>query len=366
MKNIYELFNDMDIDENEFVEMEVNELDRAKVKRALKESINRKKKIWKRSVAAAVIIVVLSATTFGVTFPAYASSIPVIGDIFRFLDIGRTGLYDDYKEYSSVINTTKESNGIKVTINDAIFDGETVSVAYSLESDQDLGDTPYLFTFLDIIGSNGVAGGNQISKVDENNYVGLMTATGFNRKEKDTVNIKWNIESITNQDSKENITGNWDFALALKATESNTQLIDLSAEHGGVIVHIGEISVTPMSFIVNYDQVVTENIRNKWDMVDVDLEIKDDLGNSYSGKGNGGSGDKEGYKMSWSKTFEKLDQNATKLIITPHLALYEYTSDNHGSVEMTKDGSKEIPVPKKSGKGKEEFILEDIIIELKK
>jgi hypothetical protein len=293
-------------------------------------------------------------------------SIPVIGDIFRFLDIGRTGLYDDYKEYSSEINMTQESNGIKITIIDAIFDGETVSLTYSLESNQDLGTNPILKAYLDIKGSDGLSGGNRISKVDKNNYVGLLTATNHNRKKNDTVNVKWNIESITTQENKEKITGNWIFSLSLKAPESNTQLIDRSAEHDGVIVNIGKISVTPMSFIVYYDQVVSEKVRNKWHMVDVDLEIKDDLGNSYSGKGNGGSGDNEGYKMSWSKTFEKLDQNATKLIITPHLALYEYTSDNHGSVEITKDGQKENPIPKKSGKGKEEFILEDIIIELKK
>ena len=120
-----------------------------------------------------------------------------------------------------------------------------------------------------------------------------------------------------------------------------------------------------MSFIVYYDQVVSEKVRNKWHGVDVDLEIKDDLGNSYSGEGNGGSGDSEGYKMSWSKTFEKLNQNATKLIITPHIRLYEYTSDNYGSVEITKDGPRKIPIPEKPGKGKEEFDLENIIIELK-
>ena len=63
------------------------------------------------------------------------------------MDNGRTGLYDDYKEYSTEINMTEESNGIKVTINDAIYDGKTVSVTYSIESDQDLGDDPIIFGY---------------------------------------------------------------------------------------------------------------------------------------------------------------------------------------------------------------------------
>ena len=64
--------------------------------------------------------------------------------------------------------------------------------------------------------------------------------------------------------------------------------------------------------------------------------MKDDLGNIYWGEGNGGTGDSEGYNISWSKTFEKLDENATKLIITPHITLREYTSENFGSVEITR------------------------------
>ena len=45
MKDIYELLNDIDIDENEFEEMEVSEFEKAKVKKALKKSLNEKKKM---------------------------------------------------------------------------------------------------------------------------------------------------------------------------------------------------------------------------------------------------------------------------------------------------------------------------------
>ena len=70
--------------------------------------------------------------------------------------------------------------------------------------------------------------------------------------------------------------------------------------------------------------------------------------------------------MSWSNTFEKLDPNATKLIVTPHIILRDYNSDNYGSVEISKDREREITLPEKSGKGKEVFVLEDIVVELKK
>lgn len=322
---------------------------------------------WKKSAAASVIIVGFTAAALGFTFPSYASGIPVIGNIFKFLDGGRTAIYDNYKTYSSEINQSAESNGIKLTIQDAIFDGEAVSITYSLESNQDLGDQPRLRGRLDIKGTDGQSGGSQISKVDKNNYVGLVTASSFlNRKESDTVHVQWNIDNIYIQDNKEYIEGNWSFAFALKATENNIQWIDRTVEHNGVKVSIRKISITPMSYIVYYDQEVSKEIQKKWHGVDIDLDIRDDLGHGYSGKGNGGSGDRGGYNMSWSKTFEKLDPNATKLMITPHLRLYEYTSDNHGSVEETRDGSASIPIPDKSGKGQEEFVLEEIIIDLVK
>ncbi|OBZ17320.1 DUF4179 domain-containing protein [Bacillus sp. FJAT-26390] len=368
MKDVYELLNDIDIDEHEFVEMEVDDFEKAKVKEALKESINKKKKVkgWKKKAAAAAIIVGVSAATFGVTFPAYAVSIPVIGDIFRFLDNGRTGLYEDYKQYSTALNMSQESNGIKITINDAIYDGKTVSLTFSIESERQLADHPISHPLLDIKGAYGSGGSIQISKVDKNKYVGLLTSTSHFRKERDSVKIRWKIDSLAIKEAPEKINGNWSFALSLDATERTTQVINQSVEHEGVVVNVGKIAVSPMSFIVYFDQIVSEKTRNKWHGVDVDIEIKDDLGNRYTGQGNGGSGDRDGYNMRWSKTFEKLDENATKLILTPRINFYEHTADNHGSIEMTKDGQKEIPVSLKTGKGREEYAADDIVIELKK
>lgn len=366
MKDMYELLNDINIDEDEFEEMEVSDLERAKVKTSLKKSIKKNKmKVWKKSAMAAAIIASLSVATIGLTFPTYASSIPVVADIFRFLDNGRTGLYDEYKEYSTEMNMTKESNGIKVTINDAIFDGETVSVTYTIESDKDLGKDPIIFDNLDIKGSMGMSGSSRISKVDKNHYVGFSRTTPhFNRTDEDTVKVKWNIDRIIIQGKKEEIKGNWNFAFALNSTDSKMQLVGRSAERDGVKVNIEKLSVTPMSFIVYYDQAISEKVRSKWDDVEVNLEIKDNIGNSYFGEGNGGMG-KDSYNLSWSKTFGILDPKATNLIVTPHITLRNYNSDNHGGVEITKNGEKEIVTPTRSGGKNEEFVLEDIIIELK-
>jgi hypothetical protein len=368
MKDIYELFNEMNIDESEFEEMEVTELEKARVKKVLKKSLGKKTKknnwTWKKSVLASSILIGLSTTMVGFTIPTYASNIPIIGNIFRFFDTDSDGLYGNYKEFSIGMNISQESNGIHMTINDAIFDGKTVSLTYSIESEIDLGENPHIIGPINVKGTAGGTGGSQISRVDDNHYVGLITNSVVNHREEGFANIKWNIKTIINQDTGEEIKGNWNFGLTLEATDSQDLLIGQSAEQDGVKVSIEKLSVTPMSFIVYYNQEVSETVRNQWHGVDVELEIKDDLGNIYSGQGNGGSGDS--YDMNWSATFEKLEQNATKLILTPRVTLRSYNSDNHGEGELTENGVKEISIPEKSGIGTKDYILEDIIIELKK
>ena len=101
-------------------------------------------------------------------------------------------------------------------------------------------------------------------------------------------------------------------------------------------VTIDKITVTPMSFIVYYDQLVSKEVLDKWHGVDVEIEIQDDLGNHYAGDGNGGFGQEN--HMRWSKTFKKLDPDTTKLIITPTVSLVEHTSENHGGVQIMANG----------------------------
>lgn len=297
MKDIYELLNDHNIDDNEFEEMEVTEFEKAKVKSALKKSITKKKKRmgWKMNVAAAVIVLGLSTTTLALSFPAYASNIPIIGDIFKFLDSEKTGFYDGYKEYSTELNMVQESKGIKITINDAVFDGKTVAVTYSIESDRDLGEDLVTDGMLDVKGPDEMTGSSYILKIDNYHYVGLdkITLYGFTSG---NIDINWKPGSIHLLDIDEKIKGNWKFAFSLKATDNQVQLSNQSVEDYGVTVNIEKIAFTPMSFIFSYNQKVTEQVKDKWDGAEVELEVKDDLGNVYLGEGNGGSG-KDIYTM---------------------------------------------------------------------
>ena len=73
----------------------------------------------------------------------------------------------------------------------------------------------------------------------------------------------------------------------------------------------------------------------------------------------------EPHKSSWSATFQKLNENATKLIVTPRVHLRVHTPENHGGVEYVNGKEKKIEVPKKEAKSKD-IVLDDIVIDLKK
>lgn len=73
MKDIYELLNDIDIDEKELEEIEASEIEK-KSEAQLKTiySYEEKDEKLEKGVAAASILVGLSVATLGIGFPTYA------------------------------------------------------------------------------------------------------------------------------------------------------------------------------------------------------------------------------------------------------------------------------------------------------
>lgn len=369
MKNLYKI-----LQEDDFEEMEVSELEKARVKSSLKKSIiqKEKRKSWKLKLVAAAMVCSLSVSAIGLAFPTYASNIPIIGDVFKFLD---EETYGHYKEFSTEMNLNAESKGIKMTINEAIFDGNTVTVTYTIESKKALASNIAMLNHPpNIQGARGMVSNDVISKVDDKHYVGVSRFTPFelDLKEGEPINIDWKINHLILEEDGADIKGKWKFNFSLQATDSTVQLSDKFSEEEGVRVAIEEIMVTPMSFILQYDQIVSKQTEEKWTNIDVQLEVKDDLGNVYVGEGNGGFG-KAPDTMTWSETFGKLDPNATKLIITPTINLVKaveneqsFVNQDEASVNTTesRDFEESMNTTEWTTIMEKELTLEEIIIEL--
>lgn len=365
MKDIYEMLNDIEIDENEFVEMEVDELERKRVKSKLKKSMKKSSSRGK-GVAVASIAFAL-AITLGMSFPTYAKQIPIIGDIFKALG---NSIYENYKDSASEINITKESNGINITINDAVFDGSNITLTYTIESDKDLGEDIRLWDWIKIKGyehSGGTSSYNFI-KVKDNTYVGKENINMFDLAQNPGENIEFtlNIRGIVNNDDMSEIKGKWKFDIILDATKGDTIVVDKSVEKDGVVATIDRLIINPMSTFIAFSQNVSKEVRDKYDSAMMELEVKDDLGNIYSSDQHGSTGDFD-LNLSSSTTIEKIKEGATQLIITPKVILKDlgevkyveqeakdgFTGETHIGFAETYDCI-----------GRKELILDDIVIDL--
>lgn len=155
--------------------IEVPEDIKSKINDTLVNLNTRKKKKTKLKIAISVAAIFVAFLTLGITMPAYAQNIPIIGSIFKLLD---NGFYEEYDEYASDINVTKESNGVKVTISSIVYDGIDLNVAYTVESDKKI--TTNIFELNKEVTVNGKktsfglgASGKYIE--EEKTYVGIVS-----------------------------------------------------------------------------------------------------------------------------------------------------------------------------------------------
>jgi len=361
MKDIYELLNDVDIDINEFEHVEVSKHEREQVKKELKKKIHMNKPSkWKKTMTAASIAIgISSASLFGLSFTTFAEEIPIIGGIFKLFN--ENGLYKEYDANANKLNLVKEGQGIKVTLNEAVFDGRALYVTYEIESEKDLGPSPEIIGFPEIKGSHTFfhAGKYEIKKTGDHQYVGMMTSRLLiNGKGLSEGNFELNIEGfkIDSAIDGEQISGNWDFEFDLKTTKHHEQVVNLVREQKGITFNVTRITYTPMSFIVNYDVSISKEVDEKWDFECIDIkEVKDDLGNVYVSSWDGGYS--EGDIFHYTYTLEKLNPGASKLIVIPIVRLLAADgTDERGNVYREENSSAPDEV----------FELEPIVIEIEK
>lgn len=337
-----------------FIENTVEIADRQKKKK-------RRRIKYSSTMVAGLTVVIL----FCISNPAIASKIPFLGDIFSYLNKDIEKIYEPYLEYSTPINISKESNGITVTIKNAIFDGRILNFTYEIDSDRDLGDYP-------ILGVSSVKKvsdnlGNQLEYLNEkqerlegNSYIGQATYKVNNEVENlklliDLKNIVLlneggdGISMITTAsddevklegDIKEIIDGQWTFDIELNAVENSIIEANETVKNDSYDFTIEEISISPVSFNIDYNILLKEISKEKWKFDSFDLEVKDDLGNIYKSENFGMRGNNTGW---WAnKIFERVNEKASKLIITPKVIEKRWLIESNNYEGMNKYEYREI------------------------
>jgi hypothetical protein len=301
--------------------MQVTDIEKARVKKRVIGNQRGKsvRSIW-RNVAAAVLITGTSMATLGIAFPGVAAQIPFMQGIFSYFETDEDNFYTKYGDHATAIEQVQTSNGVTVMIENAVYDGASVTIAYALETEKELGETPY-FSFgqaLDVQGSDGFTGENELQKISDTRYAGVIRLTPVFEKQPDTVQVQWAPDSFTNSTTNQVLTGDWSFNFQVTQTENEVQVVNQAAFDKGVTLLINELRNTEVSTVIDYDQIIDPSLLEEWKDISPLLEVKDDLGNDYQVKPNGGmSEDSETYE--WSDTIGIVDPKATKLYIEPTL-----------------------------------------------
>lgn len=328
--NDYKKLVDINIDEIEPVE--VSGFEKKRVKQYVLGT-KKKKNVYKYMAMAATIIIG-AAIASGFAVPSFASQIPILNNIINYFK-DETSYNNNFAEVATDISQIQTSNGVSVMIEDAVYDGYSITVTYAIETNKDLGENPYTSAQFDVKGSEGMGATGKIEKVKDTTYVGTEKITPhFNGSKPEMIEISWEPQAFVNMETNESITGNWQFAFEIQSLENKKEVVNQSVTDHGVSVVINSYETNDLSTVINYKQFVEEHILKEWREVTVELNhVQDDLGNRYIVDNNGGISRDNGLSFEWSGTIKSIDPNAKSLTIVPVI----YFSHGSGKGLETKE-----------------------------
>ncbi|WP_159431568.1 DUF4179 domain-containing protein [Ornithinibacillus halophilus] len=309
------------------------------VKQAIRKGVQRgttikhnKKPIWKVASIIAVVFMV-ALVSVSITFPSFAERLPIVGSIYDFFkEDNQEFVFKEYEDKSTGINVTEESNGVSVTITDAVYDRESITIAYKIKSEKDLGDGAVLSGNLEIeeIANTLNEGSMPPKKIGENEYAGLLIATLVTGQEADQIHVNWKGNTIISFDGDQQMrtSGNWSFEFTLDSLESKTQNFaenNYTSTTDGFSVELTRTTTTPISRDFHFKEQIDRDldgwIEEEWDIILFDYKVYDDLGKEYDSIGLSSYGDKfdKGHRIRTTV----IDEEATSLRIIPIVEIYD-------------------------------------------
>ncbi|MFJ7733073.1 DUF4179 domain-containing protein [Lysinibacillus sp. NPDC097231] len=350
MKKLYEQFNRVNININ-IEPMEVSTLEKERIKKNVMKT--KKKKHLTRNLVAVATFFIASSITIGYTFPTFAANIPIIGNIFELFIDDERYVFDNYNEHSKNIEMSQASNDVEVTVTDAVYDGENITIAYTIKSERNLGERPILEgedgeLTADEFGNrykySGYATNYIVQKINDNEYAVLYIFELLEGSKPEEVHINFRGDRIVDLNNGNNsVAGNWAFNFNLAKLESETQLItkdSMKTEAEGLKVAVTKITKTPISTALYFsEEVLVAKDDGDWRGVLIDYIMSDNLGNEYNivhFRGAGHSTDFEGRKNFSRIIAKSFDEQATSIMITPVVGVYKI-KDSTGALELIKE-----------------------------
>ncbi|MFC5601735.1 DUF4179 domain-containing protein [Sporosarcina koreensis] len=293
------------------------------IENSFKENAPSPKRKGKRR-AGYVLAATLAVSILGGTMvlnPVMAnmiSQLPVIGNVFDYFGSTSKPAYKEFGQLATDVGRTAEDKGVLVNIDQGVFDGTTITLAVTIQTNKNYGSSLLFDGWPTVDGIPAGNAGASFEKVKGLGYAGIITITPWFSDTPDEVNVVWEPKMLLGD--KKEVKGDWKLDFSLPLIEPEVQTLNKQVEKDGLAILVKEVRKTPLTFNIYYQQLVDPALLDDWTAVEAELKATDDLGNEYEVPYNGGFADgsaRTREDLQWSATIHNIDPQATKLIFHP-------------------------------------------------
>ncbi|MBV4446564.1 DUF4179 domain-containing protein [Clostridium tyrobutyricum] len=271
-KDILKLLNYVESNGNYKDEMDIrlDDFRKRQLRKKLMKNIVDKNSKKKYKIAAVACIILISICF---TVPTFAKNIPVINSIIQNLK-DKEGIDGDYKKYSKQLENSATDNGITLKVKEIICDDNTLEVAYTLTSKDDIRDLVdmsrrkknamplFLGTYLKINGQFSPASGSGGTGkyLDKHTYLSYDDINISDKNLSNTFNINLDVKEIYG------VKGSWklDFNVSREDISRKTAVFEPNtfAKLPEEDINIRKVSISPIGTYILGDGKFTKKESN--------------------------------------------------------------------------------------------------------
>lgn len=328
-RNIYKDLNNIIIDENEFDNINMTDMQKFKLKRSLMKKIRTKKVSISKIIAASVVGLIVFIVV-GYANPAFAAQIPILNSIVEMF--GKTG---DYISYSNVVNKTIAHDGKFFTVDSILSYDNRILIGYTAESNKKINSSDALFfPKFKINGKEinvGYSGG--VKNLTDNKVIGT-TEIILN----DTLPNNFKFDMMF--DKFDDTSGEWNFKFDITKAELDKDAkiyeTNKSVAFNNYKFDVDKVTLTPLNTLISISSSSSNEIPSSF----FDFWIVlDDNGNELTQVG--GSGNQSSHV---TVAYSSADKNINALTLIP------FRKDGGVEPSKTVDIDEKLPIELSEGK----------------
>lgn len=301
--SIYKDLNDVHIDVKKYEEIPLSPLQEKQIIQRTQKKLNNKQpgkvKNKKYMFTAVASVAAASFLTLSLTVPAFAEKFNIM-NLFDFFTNEDQYIFEEFNEHASFIGQVQEDNGIKITLNQAVYDKESLTIAYTINSEKDLGERPVLDNAINVeeygtVNEDYIYSRNYLVEKISNFEYAVLEVYNFSyydnlKAAPDTLHISWDGGRVANLNKGSQFTlGNWNFEFTLQSLESvavNFADRNVQTTDTGIEIEVAKMTQSPISTTFYISEKVDERIVSQEEIemrgVLIDYLVSDDLGNEYN------------------------------------------------------------------------------------